>query len=167
MAGLSPGETYMVLAQEQEQAGEGQQSSKGANNPGSSSRAYVYLRPSLTDEQAGEGRQGSEGADNPRSSSRAPPITERQTWGLGPVRTTTRLGDGAVSMGKSATGLPGDTLSGPHVEIIGWAFDLPAQHVALSAGRLETSLHGFLSVIEFQPMPIKVLQRLASTCKLS
>jgi hypothetical protein len=75
---------------------------------------------------------------------------------------TALLGVGAVSVGKSATGLPGDTLSGPYVEIIGWAFDLPVQHVTLSAGCLEKSLYGFLSVSEFRPMPIKVLQRLAS-----
>ncbi|KAJ1379138.1 hypothetical protein B484DRAFT_412460, partial [Ochromonadaceae sp. CCMP2298] len=47
------------------------------------------------------------------------------------------------------------TLSGSRVEIIGWAFDLLAQHVTLSAGCLEKSLHGFISVREFRPMPIK------------
>jgi hypothetical protein len=72
------------------------------------------------------------------------------------------LGEKAVSDGKSATGLPGDKRSGTRVEIIGWAFDLIAQHVTLSASCLEKSLHGFMSINEFEPMPIKVLQRLAS-----
>jgi hypothetical protein len=74
----------------------------------------------------------------------------------------TLMGERAVSEPKSATGLPGDKFSGTRVEITGWAFDLLTQHVTLSASCLEKSLHGFLSVNEFQPMPIKVLQRLAS-----
>jgi hypothetical protein len=74
----------------------------------------------------------------------------------------TLLGPGAISVKNSATGLPGDTLSCLRLEIVGWAFDLIAQHVTLSASCLEKSLHGFLSINEFQPMPIKALQRLAS-----
>ncbi|KAJ1426000.1 hypothetical protein B484DRAFT_464363, partial [Ochromonadaceae sp. CCMP2298] len=88
----------------------------------------------------------------------------RKDVGAAKVFFRTLLGDGAVSEGKSATGLPGDKLSGPRVEIVDWAFDLPAQHVTLSASCLEKSLHGFLSVNEFQPMPIKrAVQRAPGT----
>ncbi|KAJ1382137.1 hypothetical protein B484DRAFT_461937, partial [Ochromonadaceae sp. CCMP2298] len=48
------------------------------------------------------------------------------------------------------------------LEVIGWLFDLLHQRVTLSAKCLEKALHGLMSVDEFKPMAIKVVQRMAS-----
>jgi hypothetical protein len=48
------------------------------------------------------------------------------------------------------------------LKLIGWLFDLLHQRVTLSTECLEKALHGFMSVNEFEPLPLKTVQRLAS-----
>ncbi|KAJ1423110.1 hypothetical protein B484DRAFT_398783 [Ochromonadaceae sp. CCMP2298] len=66
----------------------------------------------------------------------------------------TLLGEDAIAEHKC--------FDGQRLVVIDWDFDLLAQHVNLSEACLDKSLHGFMSVNEFLPMEIKVLQRLAS-----
>ncbi|KAJ1381279.1 hypothetical protein B484DRAFT_440864, partial [Ochromonadaceae sp. CCMP2298] len=66
------------------------------------------------------------------------------------------LGEGAIAAHKSLGSRNG------RLDIIGWLFDLLQRHVTLSAKCLEKALHGLISVNEFLPMRIKVVQRLAS-----
>jgi hypothetical protein len=52
--------------------------------------------------------------------------------------------------------------SSQRLRVIGWMFDLLNQRVTLSRECLEKALHGFMSVNEFEPLPLKTVQRLAS-----
>jgi hypothetical protein len=66
------------------------------------------------------------------------------------------LGDDAIAELKCAASIR------QRLEVIGWLFDLQHQRVTLSAKCFEQSLHGLMSVNEFVPMRIKMVQRLAS-----
>ncbi|KAJ1411903.1 hypothetical protein B484DRAFT_455519 [Ochromonadaceae sp. CCMP2298] len=66
------------------------------------------------------------------------------------------LGDNAIAEHKCARAHK------HRMEIIGWLFDLLHQRVTLSAKCLEKALHGLMSVNEFEALPVKTVQRLAS-----